>query len=260
MVNREQWVAAVGKSWPELIERVGAATILEWLEARGLAVNEAPNAYAGDLALAIGCARAHPIAIAILEERLLTKVGAYVGRVDSSPSFVDELRQIMREHLLVGPKPRIGEFAGRGSLEGWLRVTATRLALRSKQRQTPVAEPNPEHAASGERDPETAFLKHRYRTDLAAALEAAVVALPKEERTWLKLYYLDELTVEQIGTLYRVHASTVSRRLRALEGKLFQDLREEIGKRLKLASSEVDSLIDLCRSQLNVNLSGVLRL
>lgn len=260
MVNRDLWAAAVRKAWPELIERVGEATVLEWLEGRSGSFTETPNAYAGDLALAVGCARAHPIALSLLEERLLTKVGAYVGRVDSSPSFIDELRQILREHLLVGDKPRIGEYAGRGSLEGWLRVTATRLALRSKQRQPPIAEPNTERAASGAHDPETDFLKHRYRQDLAAALEAAVGALPKEERTWLKLYYLDELTIEQIGALYRVHASTVSRRLRALEGKLLEDLREEIRGRLKLASSEVDSLIDLCRSQLNVNLSGVLRL
>lgn len=258
--NREQWLAAVGQTWPELIDRLGGALVLEWLATR-VAIDEVvPTSFAGDLALALGCLQQHPIAIALLDEKLLSKLGAFVGRVDGSPSFIDELRQSLREHLLVGAAPRIGAYEGRGSLEGWLRITATRMALRLKQRQPVIAEPRDQAAASGAgADPETAFLKHRYRAELATALEAAVVALPKEERTWLKLYYLDELTIEQIGALYRVHASTVSRRLRALEGKLLKDLRAEIRQRLRVPSSEIDSLIDLCKSQLDLNLSGVLR-
>lgn len=259
--TRTLWIAALGRSWPELLDGAGTETVLGWLATRHDLDRDPPSAFVGDLALALGCSVGHVLALELFDQKLLARLGAYVGRIDSSPGFVDELRQTLREHLLVGSPPRIAEYTGRGSLEGWVRVTSTRMALRMKQRQPELAAappsevPDPRSAAG---DPETAFLKHRYRDELNRALSAVVASLPADERAWLKLYYLDELTVEQIGGLYRVHASTVWRRLRALEARVLDGLREEIQQRLRVGAHEVDSLIGLVRSQLHMSLSGAL--
>ena len=52
-----------------------------------------------------------------------------MARIDSSSQFVDEVKQGLRERLLVGPPPRIAEYSGSGPLGGWLRVVSVRLAI-----------------------------------------------------------------------------------------------------------------------------------
>lgn len=78
--------------------------------------------HAADLFLACACLHGEPRALHLFEVRFLPEVAAFVAHIDSSKSFADELRQVLREHLLVGradgtpPKssstPGAGRWAG----------------------------------------------------------------------------------------------------------------------------------------------------
>jgi hypothetical protein len=73
----------------------------------------------GDLSLAAGCARQEPLALATFEERYLKPLRTFVSEIDSNPARLDELKQLLRERLLVaaapGATPRIGSFVREGS-------------------------------------------------------------------------------------------------------------------------------------------------
>jgi RNA polymerase sigma-70 factor, ECF subfamily len=72
---------------------------------------------AGDLFLAAGCSIENSVALATFEVRYVRPLRTFVSEVDSSPARLDELKQLLRERLLVvevaGAPPRIGSYAGR---------------------------------------------------------------------------------------------------------------------------------------------------
>jgi RNA polymerase sigma-70 factor (ECF subfamily) len=241
------WVEAGRSAWPELAAHVDAEAFSAWGRARE--VGEAVRA--GDLFLACACAAGAPGALEIFERTILARVGSFVARIDGSAAFADELRQSLRTLLFVGAAPKIADYAGRGPLEAWIRVVATREALRLKRSQAAAAEPP--SLPGG--DPELSYIKDRYRGEVAAALGDALASLAPEARAALKLYYLEGLTLEQIAALYGVHASTIWRRIGAAHEQVLEGLRA----RLALPAGEADSLVGLVRSRLDVSLSGLLR-
>jgi len=102
--------------------------------------------HAVELHLAFACRRGHAGALARFEREHVAALGPAVGRVDSSPAFVDEIKQRLRTKLLVadgsGP-PKIAHYTGQGSLLTWVRVVAVREALssvRAERRRALAAE------------------------------------------------------------------------------------------------------------------------
>jgi RNA polymerase sigma-70 factor (ECF subfamily) len=143
-------------------------------------------------------------------------------------------------------------------------VVAVRLALRLKKRDdrhsSDVSEVPDRAPSSGRgRDPELAFIKDRHRSDFTAALEQAIASLSPLERTMLRQYFLDGLTVEQLGALHQVAPSTISRRLAAARASVLAAVRRDLTARLRLPAGELDSLLGIVQSQLDVSLSGLLK-
>ncbi|HAQ64209.1 MAG TPA: hypothetical protein DCR23_07080 [Ruminococcaceae bacterium] len=58
-------------------------------------------------------------------------------------------------------------------------------------------------------------------------LKAAIEELTEEEKTYFRLKYLQGMNLSEIGRIYNVSASTVSRKLR----KITQKLRERLGEK-----------------------------
>jgi RNA polymerase sigma-70 factor (ECF subfamily) len=169
-------------------------------------------------------------------------VGAFVAHIDASADFADEVRQQLRERLLVGAQPRIADYRGQGALGGWLRVAAVRTALTIKRAasRAEIAAPSPPAP-----DPELDFLKTRYRGELEAAFRATLEKLPADERNVLRLHYLDGCNIDEIGAVYPVHRSTVARWLADSRQTLLDETRRRLVERLDLKEGEIDSLIDL---------------
>src|SRR5580658_856001 len=109
-VEEVKRLVAVGKAaWPgfEIDDDYLRNKIEEQLVERrlveGRASEPAPaELHASDLFLAAACARGHPEALAAFDESFLSHVAAYVARLNPSAEFADEVRQRLREKLLVG--------------------------------------------------------------------------------------------------------------------------------------------------------------
>ena len=72
--------------------------------------------------------------------------------------------------------------------------------------------------------------REMYLSRLCAALSEALGDLPAGERMMLSYYYLDRLTLAEIGRIMREHESTVSRQLERTR----RDLRERVTERLRV--------------------------
>ena len=212
-----------------------------------------------DLHLARCCAEGEPAALAAFERTHLSQVADFVRHLDRSRDFLDEVTQVLREKLFVAPSRKILEYGGKGALGGWLRVVAVRAALDLKRRDPPAA-----HAAEADElavpglDPELDYIKATYRGELAAALRATLEALPPDERAVLRLHYCDGCNIDQIGALYDVHRATVARWLDRSRRSILTETRRLLGQRLRVAPGELDSLIDLMQSRLELSLQRLL--
>jgi RNA polymerase sigma-70 factor (ECF subfamily) len=218
--------------------------------------------HAEDLYLASGCLLGDARAQAQLDRLLPDACISLPG--NASGSFADEVRQLLRQKLLVatdeGP-PRIATYSGEGSLKSWLRVAAVRTALSLRRRggrEDHADDRALESVASSGPDPELDYLRLRSGADFRASFQDALQALQPRDRTLLRLYYLDGLGVERIGSVYGVHASTASRWLQGVREALLQETRRLLAERLKLTGSEVESLLGMVRSGLDVSLRRIL--
>jgi RNA polymerase sigma-70 factor (ECF subfamily) len=214
---------------------------------------------AADLYLACGCVARDARALEAFDRRYLANVGEYVARVRRDASFVDDVRQELREKLFVGSAERparIVDYAGTGALESWVRVAAVRTALdildRDK-RHEPVEEP-PEDFLGATGDPELDYVKARYAAEFREAFRAALADLEAEERSMLRFHVLDGLDIGRIGALFGVSRATIGRRVVEVRNKLLDRTRERLGARLEANPSEVDSLIGALGSRLDLSL------
>lgn len=249
-------------AWPDV--RVGDAEILAYVAARLPEGEEAAAAVASmhlsDLYLACACLRGDARAMKAFDAHFLREVAQFVAQIDRSPAFVDEVRQQLREKLFVheeGVVPKIADFSGRGPLGGWIRVSAVRTALnlrRGKKEQAGVDEDEVPSLKTDAPDPELDYLKTRYGRELREALQTTLAGLPSDERSVLRMHYIDGLNIDEIGTAYRVHRATVARWLAASREKILDLTKKMLREKLKLDAGEVESMIGLVQSQLDVSI------
>jgi RNA polymerase sigma-70 factor (ECF subfamily) len=102
------------------------------------------------------------------------------------------------------------------------------------------------------------LLRLQYREHFRAAFADAVRALEPNERTVLRLHTLDGLSLASIGTMFQRDASNVSRWLSRIRGRLLEDTRSALGKRLALEGSALESVMRVADSELTMSLSGLL--
>jgi RNA polymerase sigma-70 factor (ECF subfamily) len=253
-------------AWPELavppavveehLARLGAAAEID-LGAAG----DGLLAHAADLLLAAACAHGLPAALAQLERGPLREIDDFVSRIDSSPAFGQEVRQLVRAKLLVGGQPgqpgKIAEYAGRGPLGGWVRVVAVRTALdlRRARGQEPSDATDADRVAAIALDPETRLLRDRHRGPFAAALADALGALSVRERNVLRLHFAEGWTLEQLATSYQVHRATVSRWLASAREAVLAGVARRLGESVGMTPDEIVSVVRLLGSEIDVSLS-----
>jgi RNA polymerase sigma-70 factor (ECF subfamily) len=220
--------------------------------------------YGADLYLACACAAGDPSGLRMFEDQILPQVAAALRRLDPSPAFADDVRQLLRQKLFVGDgeaPPKIGDYAGRGPLATWVRVSAVRTALNlrgSGRREQPMTSSQVAALAPPVDDPALKYLKAQFADEFETALARACAALTDRDRTILRLRFVDDLNIDQIGGLYGVHRATVARWIARIRDDLFAATRNELVGRLKLSDSDFESLLRLARSQLDLSLSAVL--
>ena len=195
------------------------------------------------------------------EALFATTLAAAERRFQRAAVPTEELAQILRERLFVcGGSPKILEYSGQGFLENWLRVTAVRTftdAVRSgPKREVPLPESLLE-VESGE-DAELSYLKTHYREQLKQAFEAAVGSLEGGARNLLRQSVVQRLTVDQIGALYGVHRATAARRVEKARADLLAATRTHLMEQLHVEENELDSIMNLLRSRMDLSVGRVL--
>jgi RNA polymerase sigma-70 factor (ECF subfamily) len=220
----------------------------------------------GDLYLAHACASGDPVALDIFEREMLPQLAPAIAEIESSESFIAEVEQQLRRKLLVreGANPgKIAEYAGFGRLVHWLRVVAVRTALNLRRTQNrgdlPVGDDALLELPVQTNDIELDYLKSRYREDFAQAFKKALNALTSQERNVLRLHFVDGLSMGQVGAAYQADKSTVSRWIAKSRRTLLEETRRELAERLHLDGRELDSIMRLVHSQLDLSISTVLR-
>jgi RNA polymerase sigma-70 factor (ECF subfamily) len=215
-----------------------------------------------DLYLACAAGRGDAAAVAAFEQTLLARVGHFIARVDTSPHFVAEVTQALRIKLFVGSdgRGRLSQYSGRGALGSWVCAAALRTAYDLRRQESRHAHDHDGDldvlAASD--DAELELLRARYRDDFRAALRDAIAALDTRARTLLRLYFLERLTMEQIGTIYRVHETTALRWISHARETVIEQVRATIKKKLQLSASECEELMGLLSSRLDVTVRRLL--
>jgi RNA polymerase sigma-70 factor (ECF subfamily) len=253
----ERMCDEAARQWPGV--KLDASGFRSWLGARAVKLS---GLHAVDLYLAAGCTAGDGKALEHFERAFISQLKVYTSRMSLSRSELDELAAKLREQLLVGPKPGIAEYSGSGPLGAWVRVAAIRAALKLR-RGTKPSTSNEEEAAVGPlvapgADPELDALKREHRTELSGALTAVLEGLTRDERRVLKLHFLDGLSIDEIGVLYKVHRSTIARWIASARAAVLKKTRARLADRLELSNTECDSLIDVMRSRLDVSFRRVL--
>ena len=216
--------------------------------------------HAADLHLACACALGKPRALEAFERHCLAELSAVLSRFSSSNEFHDEVRQAVRERLFVckpGGRARIEDYGGRGSLAGWVRVVAVRLAvdlLRKQGKQPHAVEDDVLQSLAIFADSELRLLAQRHGVEVKAAFREAFAALSAADRNLLRLHYLDGLTIDELAAMKRIHRSTAARRIARCCELVAAHTHRTLVERLGIADSQVDSLMRLLRSHLDLSL------
>jgi RNA polymerase sigma-70 factor (ECF subfamily) len=251
-------------AWPDvdLDEAAFAAHVLSKLApdagAEHLERLDAPGLY-----LACACARGIPSALAELDLRVLARVPEFLARIQGSSSLPDEVRQILRERLLVavgGEPPRIATYSGEGPLGAWVRVAAVRTALNllEKMDERLAHDSRAVDGALAATTPEQDVAGAEQRAMFREVLEQAVSALPAEQRAALRMHFVDGLTGDEIGERLGISRATVVRWLSTAKSFLLRETKRLVTDRLRLSPTEAESFIASARSRLDLSLSVLL--
>jgi RNA polymerase sigma-70 factor (ECF subfamily) len=217
-----------------------------------------------DLYLACACARGDAAALDAFERAVMPAVDVAIGSLRPSADFRAELRQRVREHLLVArppDPPRIVEYRGRGPLGAWVRVVALRIGLELRRNEAQAVRRADELAREVPLvgfDQELDYVRSRYHAPIKRAFQEALGDLPDRERNMLQLHLLDDVSLSQIGALYGVDKSTASRWLSRARGQILEGVRRRLRASLGLGAAELDSMIQLFASRLDLSLDRIL--
>jgi RNA polymerase sigma-70 factor (ECF subfamily) len=217
--------------------------------------------FGAELYLCCACARGDREALRALDGEALPQVVRAISRIDSDTEFIQEALQTLRDKLLVGPRPKIADYAARGPLVAWLSVAAARVALdavRSRNAHELKQVDLPEQLAQEDSSPLNDLVKARYRESFQRALRDAIRALPARDRNLLRLQLVGRCSIDQLGRMYLVHRATAARWLENARNRVFEAVREQIKREHRLSDVEFESIAQGVRSQLDLSITATI--
>jgi RNA polymerase sigma-70 factor (ECF subfamily) len=216
--------------------------------------------HASDLYLACAVSLHDRAALAAFEEQFMAKVPDFVLRLRIEREAIEEVQQKLRETLILGADgkpPKITEYSGKGALGGWLRVTAVRSALNHMRGRGPKTQDVGEDISLAG-DPELAYVKEHAQDLFVDAFKRVLANLEANERTILRLHYIEGLTMDQLARLYQTPRSTIARRVADARQQILIATESLLRDERRLSPSAVASLIRDARSRLEVTLTRLL--
>lgn len=258
-------IAAAGRAaWPsvELPDELLAARVAMQVHEAGDEPSSFEPRHDADLYLATALGAGNPAALRVFEAQLVPEIAVALRRLRLPGGTTDEVTQALRFELLVNEgAPKIRDYAGRGELAAWIRVTATRKALklaRRAGREEALDELLLDHWPDATPDPQGKHLRSTYTAELKAAIKTAFGQLEVRQRNLLRQHILDELTIDDLARLYRVHRATCARWLADARADLGRNTRKQLSLALGLPPHELESMLRFLDSDLELSLSRIL--
>jgi RNA polymerase sigma-70 factor (ECF subfamily) len=218
----------------------------------------------GEVYLTCACRENVHGAVDLFEATYGESINSALRPLNLAPDNFAEVRQSLRHRLFLGGEssgPAIDKYSGVGSLRAWVCVVAVREAIalfRQQDRQKTMDERALVDMPALEADPELAHMKSIYREEFRTAFSSAMASLGAKDRTLLRQTYIDGLTIDQLGQIYRVHRSTAARRVERVRDILLAATQEHLMNQLSLSQEDVESMIRLINSQIDISIHSFL--
>jgi RNA polymerase sigma-70 factor, ECF subfamily len=103
-------------------------------------------------------------------------------------------------------------------------------------------------------DPELSVMRRRYHGDVDESFRAALGQLTDRSRSVLRYQLVRKWSVAEIAEVYKRAPSTVNRWLAEAREELGEKVRHELAGRLAIDKSEVDSIVRLVQSRIELSL------
>jgi len=158
----------------------------------------------------------------------------------------------------------LDRYHGRSPLSAWLRTVIARRAAdmwRAVKLHGPMddaAERSLNHAASCEPPAPMDPHRGRYVTMLCDSLKRSIAKLPPSDRLRISYYYLQGLTLAQIGSITGEHESTISRKLANTRGQIREAVERNLSAEYHLSADQISSCFDYATEDWPFNLADVL--
>lgn len=217
----------------------------------------------GDLYVLCAYLQGHRAAQELFSTAYLPQVEGALRRIGAPQDALADLRQFALQQLLLEPAREGGQggYAGRGSLLGWMCVSAVRrsrtLLLRAG-RERPLGDGLETRLASSAADPELSYLRSLYGGELQAALTEALGSLSARERNLLRYHYVEGLSTEQVAALYQVHRTSAGRWIEKARQRVLRHTQRALLGRIRVRPSELQSIVRLVQSQIELSLGAAL--
>jgi RNA polymerase sigma-70 factor (ECF subfamily) len=219
-----------------------------------------------DLYLACACAAGDDQALAAFDAEFGRDIDLAISRSGNVDLGKDEFRQLLRNKLFVpreDRRPKIADYAGRGDLRSWVRVTALRMIVdivrqRAGGKEIPVEAEMLGAIPAPQDDPELDYIQRVYKNEFKDALTEAFTNLTPRERNLLRHQGLHGLNIDQVGALYGVHRTTAFRWIEKARKALLRETRRALMKRLRVGSGEFLSIMRVVGGDLDVSVRRLL--
>lgn len=252
--------AAGMELWPQLeLADSELRAVLAPLVERG----HAPR-HLADLYLVAGCLAGKRAAHAAFETSQMPVVERAVRKLGGTADELDEIKQRVRTLALFVATDTPGSlatFRGDGSLGSWIHVVALRTTYRVMRARQPIPADEDEEMfelMTASPATEVVAMKASYRAQFRSAFRTAIEALPRRERSALRMSVLDGLSIDAIAKVYSVHRATAARWLTHAREAVLVRTREAMIARLGVDESELDSIMRLIESRIEASVTSVL--
>jgi len=222
--------------------------------------------HADELVLALACVRGNERAWEAFSFGYRSVIYQAACAIASDVAMAREISDSLSAELYgldsesPGRKSRLAYYRGRSSLKTWLRALVYQKFV-DEYRRTRRLEPLPENGeipSAGE-GAVSATDDQRYSDLLSEAVSVTLRELPAPEKMLLGLYYVQQLTLKQIGRVTGQHEATVSRHLEAVRKKMRKRIETYLRKAKKLSAYDVDRCFDFASRGISVDLEKELK-
>lgn len=271
LVEESLWqlVRAGQASWPEITiaPETFVLFLVKQLRPDALDLAALQSLRVGDLYLLCAAGQGHRAATDVLESKHMSAVRIALRKLNTPEPLIADIVQSLYSRLLERqnapqevPEVRLG-YAGRGTLIGWLCTCAVHEAAHRRKRDKREVDLEQSSALLLDpgKSPELALLTGQLKVAFDVAFRAASATLTSRERNLLRYHYLSGLSIDQIGTIYRVHRVTASRWVAQARERLATQTRKLFLLSVPTRLESLPQLMELIRSQLGVNLANLIK-